>query len=226
MIRKSISNAVQWVVLLLLIVWTSELHAQYNDAALWLSAGVNKKISKNLSATVNPEIRLNENMSELSRFYIDAGLNYKIVKNLKAGAYYRFIATRKLDNSYQSQHRFYGELQYKFKYRKITTTYRLRYQSQYKDHGAGVDFTTSSNYFRNKVSVKYNTKKRWTPNAEGELWTDVKNKINDNYRVGLGIDYEINKRQSLNISYLINREFNVSNPATSYIVFLGYDFSF
>ncbi len=202
------------------------LHAQYNDAGLWVSAGAEKKITRKLTASLSSELRFNENWAELGKWNTDLGGEYKLLKEVKVGLFCRFIADRRLDNSYNFKHRYFGDLSIKHKFGKITATYRFRYQAQFRDYNEGDDWTSASKYMRNKVTLKYDMKHRLTPTVYGELWTDLQEHMIDNYRIYGGMAYEINKRHSVEGGYLINRQVNIENPITSYVVALNYQFSF
>jgi hypothetical protein len=199
---------------------------QVNDAQMWLSLSGQKRITRNITAVVNPEFRFGENIGELNRFSTDIGIDYKINKHFKGGLYYRFISNRLLDNTYEIRNRFYVDLSAKIKPGKFILNYRARYQNQYQDGGGGVDWSLPKSYLRNKISVKYDMSKRWSPSVSYELWTNINDKINDNYRIGVSLDYELDKRTNINASYLYNKEINLNNPWTLYVAMIGLDYTF
>ncbi len=199
---------------------------QVNDAQMWLSVSGQNRFTKNLTAVINPEFRIGENIGELNRFSTDIGLDYKINKHFKGGLYYRFISNRLLDNTYEVKNRFYVDLSAKIKPGKFILNYRARYQNQYQDGGGGIDWNTPKSYLRNKISVTYDMSKRWSPAISYELWTNLNDKINDNYRLGVSLDYEWNKKTNLNLSYLYNKEINLNNPWTLYVIMLGFEYTF
>jgi predicted porin len=183
-------------------------------------------LNDRVSIGINPEILMNENYQEIGRFNVDLGGDYKITKQFKMGLYYRFAKSRLLDNSYENRHRWYLEGAYKFKIERISTTVRFRYQSNYDQEGTAIDFDSPQESLRSKVSLRYNTKKRWNPFLEGEIWTNLEEELVDNYRIGLGIEYDISKRQSIITAYKLNKEVNQKNEITSHIIYLGYQYNF
>ncbi len=52
--------------------------AQVNDAGLWASVSLEKKINKQFDIGLSQEIRLIENYSELGSAFTELNLNYKI----------------------------------------------------------------------------------------------------------------------------------------------------
>ncbi len=191
---------------------------QVNDAQMWLSIAGQKRITKNCTIILNPEFRIGENIGKLNRFSSDVGFEYKVSRYIKGALFYRFILDRMQNNSYESKHRFYVDINAKVKAKKLVVNYRVRYQNQYQDVGGGIDWRMPKSYLRNKVAVRYVIGKRWTPSINYELWTNLDDRMNDNFRVGTSIDYELNKRNALSFSYFYNKEINSTNPWTFYIV--------
>ena len=79
---------------------------------------------------------------------------------------------------------------------------------------------------RHKAGLSYNIKGiPLTPVIEGEIFIPFTRKeplfINE-YRLWAGFEYAFNKRNSIGIKYGIQREINVSDPLTAYIVALKY----
>ena len=200
-----------------------------DDAGLWASVTVEKKITLKMSAYISEEVRLNENVSEAGTVFTEAGLSYKIIKNLTASAAYRYIQKRKVDDFYSLRHRGIFSLSYKIKIKKVELTVRERYQFQYTDLYSSDDGVIPEAYLRSKLTVKYNSQKKYTPYLSAELFTQL-NKLNvdefDNARYIAGVDYKFNKQHAIDLFYLINREFNVNNPVTDYVSGIGYTYTF
>jgi hypothetical protein len=199
-----------------------------NDAALWMGLTIEKKLNPSLSFEFSEELRFNENISQLNTIFSEVGIGYKIIKRFTISGSYRFTQKRGLDDFYYSRHRYNLEATYRIKVKKIHLTVRERFQSQYKV-GSDEDGGIAGNYLRSKLSVKYNTEKKTVPFASIEFWNQLNNpKGNelDNIRYTLGIDYELNKFSSLTFGYIINRQENINDPWTSYIINLGYKYSF
>jgi len=200
--------------------------AQYSDVGLWIQSGFEKNISQKLAVSASPQIRFNENITELSKYFVDLGVTYKLIKDLKISGNYRFINQQKKDYSYSKRHRFYVDLSYKYKTHNVSFIYRLRYQNQFKDIGVSDNWQIPDKYLRNKLTVKYSTEGRFTPFIGADTWFNINKRYYDNFRLTLGLSYELNKYSGLDFSYLINHEFNVKSPVTSYIIAVGYNYSF
>lgn len=202
--------------------------SQVNDAGLWLSAGIEKKINSKVSICLNPTFRFNENITELGSVFADIGSEYKLNKRIRFALNYRFVSRRNIDDSYGLRHRFYADFSYRKKINRISFTYRLRMQNQYTDLLSSEDGRNPDYAIRNKLQLKYETDTKYSPFVSGEIWYGInyEEKLFNRYRLVAGLNYEINKYSSIVLSYIFQREFNTSNPETDYITSIGYNYSF
>jgi len=205
-------------------------YAQYNDAGMWFSINAEKKITPVFSFTLSEEGRFNENISELGTFFTDAGLSYKIGKLFKVSINYRFTNKRQVNDFYSKRHRYYVDLSIRKKFKPIILSFRTRFQSQYTDMFSSSTGLMPSYYSRNKLTLKFDLDKKYTPYISTELFSPLNNQdggiLIDNARYTAGIEYAFNRMHSLDIFYLIQRECNVKNPETDYIIGLGYNLNF
>lgn len=209
----------------LLLAFSFATKAQVNDAGLWLNLSAEKKITQKFSTQLTQSFRLNENFSELGTSFSEIGVNYKIQKRLSIGAAYRFSQKRRVDDFYSMRHRYNIDISYKLKIKKLSITLRERFQSRYKDYKTSEKGNVPKNYFRSKITMRYNLNKKYTPFISGELFYQLAEQI-DNLRFKAGFDYEFNKFSTLNLYYMIDKEINVKNPWTNYVIGLGYNYSF
>lgn len=203
--------------------------AQYNDAGLWLSCNIEKNLKGKFTALFNPVVRLNENVTEVGSSFLDGGVEYKINKHWKVSANYRFAARRRMDDSYGFRNRFYSDVAFRKKLKKlITISYRLRFQSQVADYFTSRNGKIPDYALRNKLQCKLDLNKKYAPYLSGELWNDAKQFKTEftNLRCVAGIDYELSKKSGFFIAYIFQRELNAVNPITDYITSIGYSVSF
>lgn len=204
-------------------------YAQVNDAGLWMGLNAEKKLSRAFSVTLSEELRMNENVSEVGSIISDVGLAYKVNKWVKVSVNYRFSNKRRLDDSYSNRHRYYFDLTLKEKFKPVVLSLRTRYQSQYADIHSSSDGKTPKNVLREKLTVKLDLNKKYSPYVYAESYTSVNdpdyNSIK-NMRYCGGVEYAINRMHSLDLFYLYQKEYNVKNPQSDYVVGIGYFFSF
>jgi len=220
--KKSFLNTV-FVFFGLLIGLNS--YSQVQDASLWMNVSIEKKIIPTLSVSINQEFRMNENISELGTFFTDVGLNYKINKFLKFSASYRFINKRRLDDSYSIRHRYYFDLVVRKKFNPVTLSFRTRFQSQYADVFSSEDGKIPDYYSRNKLTLKVDAGNNIQPYVYAELFSPLKRPYNvfiDNTRYCLGVEYSINRMNTIDVFYMFQKECNVKNPETAHVIGVGY----
>jgi len=222
-------NMQRYLLLICLLLTGGSLHAQVNDAQLWLSVNLEKKLTSDFTIGFSEEIRLNENMTEVGTVYSDLGLSYRFLKRFKAGATYRFTLKRRLDDTYKKYHSWYAECTYKEKIKPVSMLLRLRYQSRYDEPYTSENAAISENHFRTKVTLKYDLDKKFAPYVFGEAFfgTGVPAyRSFDQLRLCAGIEYSFNRMHMIDLHYLFRREYNVNNPETDYVVGVAYYLKF
>lgn len=211
-----------------LLTW-SGLAAQVNDAQMWLTAEVEKKITPALSAAFTEEVRLTENMSEVGAVYSDLGVNYKFLKRFKVGAFGRFTLKRRLDDTYQPFWSWYAELTAREKFKPVGLALRLRYQSRYAEYGTSERAAIASNHIRAKLTVKFDLDLKLEPYVYAETYFRTcvpAYQSFDQLRLCAGVNYAFSRRHAVDLHYLVAREFNAVNPETDYVIGLGYVLTF
>jgi hypothetical protein len=202
--------------------------AQVNDAGLWINIGIEKKITQALALEYEHCTRFNENVSEAGSIINEVGVNYKFDKKSQISLFYRLNLQRQLNNMYIPVSRFYLDFSHRLKPGTLVIVGRLRFQHQQKN-SLFYDFDGSTaNTIRPKITLKYPVEK-FTPYISGEVYVPVfyyEYKPIDKIRIEAGLEYEISNQQSVDLGYLIQREFFENNPKTDFVIQLGYSFSF
>lgn len=212
----------------LLVAFSSKLKAQVNDAGLWMTVSVEKKLNKKFKVVVAEEMRLRENISMIGQLFTDVSLQYKVTKYFFISGSYRFAMKQTLDFYYEPRQRFYADLVYKFKAAKFDFNIRTRVQDQDRYTIPKGENNRQTLYWRNKVAAKYGIKD-FTPFVSFEVYYPLNNyqgNAIDGLRYQAGTDYKINKSNSITIYYLIDQEIQVNNPLNSYVIGLEYNYSF
>ncbi len=207
-----------------LIISSNGLFAQTKDFGVWTNLSLEKNLSTRLNFTLTESVRFDENASQLSQHLTSLSGSYKITKKLSFSTTLRYAQKFKYDESINLKSRFQIGFLYKIKIKNLGINLEERFQSQLTNVKRAENWEIPSNYFRSRITIKYDLKKKIEPFFSTELFYNVG--INfDNLRSRLGIEYEIDKFQSFKVFYMIDKEFNVKNPSTNYILGLGYKFS-
>lgn len=195
--------------------------AQTNDAELWTGAGISKNITKKLSLHFEEQVRMNDNISSIKNYFSEVRVAYRLNKYLRFSGNYRFKNIQRPDGTYRIINRFHGDVRLRYKAKPIIVLYRARMQVEYgqRNNGPRTDY-----YDRNKLTLKLDLDKMFSPYVSSEVYLDINGKQFDKVRYTLGLDLDLNKRNEVSIFYRIQREFNVNNPKYSYIIGLAYTY--
>ncbi|MBI2968573.1 MAG: DUF2490 domain-containing protein [Bacteroidetes bacterium] len=217
-----------YIIPLIVLIHSSiiNLRAQQRDAGLWTSVNIEKKITQKFSAVASGELRFNDNISHLGTFFADPGITYAILKNFKIAYHYRFSNQRRLDGSYSKRHRYYFDFAYRHRLWKLSLQFRYRFQSQYTDILISEDGKIPEYTNRYKFTIRYLPDRPVKPYLAVEFFENFDGYYLSKIRYFLGLEYSLNKRNSVEIFYLIQKEVQTSDPLTDFIAGCSYAFTF
>ncbi len=203
--------------------------AQENDFGNWIEIGLEKQITEKLSLEFEEEIRIFKNFGEFDRFATGIGGAYIFNKYLRAGGGYSWLYKhRVVKEQWEHRHRFHFYLRGRYKINRFTFTLRERIQTTFVDEsipGFGYNPWT---YLRSRLQVAYNIKGSvLAPFTSAEMYYQLNNpKGNqiDNMRYTLGTNWGISKNFDLDSFLRLDKEMNVKNPVSYWI--LGFSFNF
>lgn len=203
--------------------------AQVNDAGLWLTIKIEKKITPDFSLLLSEEVRFDENITELGTFYTEIGADYDIRKWMRASLSYRFKNRKMISNQYGTSHAWFADLMFKKKFKPVIVQFRTRVKGEYKQTLTDEDDKVHEYYSRNKLTVKLDLDAKLVPFIFSELYVPL------NYKKGLMIDkvkycagteYKFNRRHSVELYYLIQKKYNVKVPETDFVIGAAYNLCF
>lgn len=208
---------------------SSFAQSQPEDAGMWNTFSIEKEFTKKFSVGIDEELRLRDNFSRLNLLYTNLGVSYKVIKGIKVSLIYRSIEKYLGDNrTFSYRNRLMLDISYRYKISELTFAYRSRLQSEVRDYYSSQKGKIPEWFWRNKFEFKYDIKK-YTPYLGTEIRYQIKDPRNPEtnegwhrLRVYWGVDYNINKRNSVGVYYLIQREYGVYNPQNFYILGLQY----
>jgi hypothetical protein len=212
----------------IIIAYLPSHSQQQQDAGIWNTFSIEKRLNKKFSIEINQELRLKENFTRLNLVYTNLGINYRYSRALKFSLIYRLIEKYTDDDYFSFRHRLMLDIGCRHKISKFTLAYRSRFQTEVRNFHTSEKGKIPEWYWRNKFELKYNLK-QFDPYVGTELRyqiTDPRNPESDlgwhRIRLFAGIDYSINKRNTFGFYYLMQREWLVTNPSMLYIFGLEY----
>lgn len=216
--------------LVLSILVVPVIHAQTSDLGMWSTFSINKDFGDRVTASIDQEFRLRDNLGTVNLFYTNFGVSYKPTDFMKVGVTYRFTDKHKNDLSWGIRHRIMTDLVLKIKPGKFNLSYRARFQWEWRGAGYSDKYGTVPEIFmRNLIKVSYKLTDKIEPYIGDELRWQLQNpripyhNSIDRTRIFGGVDYEVNKRNKIGAYFLYQVEFNVINPETLHII--GFEYS-
>ncbi|HNS13056.1 MAG TPA: DUF2490 domain-containing protein [Bacteroidia bacterium] len=226
-VRPSIQNLV--LISMFFALFSCPSHAQQDDAGLWSSVTVKHQITRRMAASLSEQVRLHQNISDVDQFFTDLGVDYDIKPSLKVSVNYRWMSKNKL-TYYSTRHRLYVDLTYKRKFKPVSITLRQRVQSQVESIHSSENGKIPEWYTRTKLTLKLDLNKKYTPYIATEYYYVLDNlkeedHVFDKSRYEVGVDYDFNRRSSLNLFYLIQKDI-LENKSRDFVSGIGYTYSF
>jgi hypothetical protein len=202
--------------------------SQTKDFQFWSDIKLEAEIFNNISVEIEEEIRLVDNISRIEDYFTDVGISYNFWDNFTFAGYYRFVRRNESDGRISNIHRYYFDLEYEKKIRRYELSLRTRYQSRYKNINSDDLGYKPENHNRNKISLAYDI---YRSPLRPQVWFEVYYQLNnpesnviDKIRFAPELRYRINKHISVDLYYMIEKEYNVNNPETNFI--LGTSFQY
>lgn len=202
-----------------------------NDAGLWTTLTIQKPINKKVTFVIDQEFRLKENFQRINLFYTNIGVDYKLSKSIKISPTYRAIQKKRLEGTYSFRHRLMLDVTLKKKFTKLTLSERVRYQAEVQDFNTSKKGKLAEQFLRFKTDLKYSATEKITPYISCELRYQIRaprgdgplyNNAFHRIRNVLGAEYQINKKNSMEVYYQFQTEYNISSPESTYIIGIAY----
>jgi len=189
-----------------------------NDFETWFFIQIDKGLSKKWDASLSVADRLYRNATTQKVAFIEPELRYSFNKKIKTSMAFRY-AIDPFDNS--REQRLISRSAYDFKLNRFKLQYRVRFDHEIGDH-------TILSTFRNRFAIGYSRKKiKFTPKVSYEMITQNRKTgwLFNRWRLRISTGYKLNKRNKINIFYMIQRQINVAAPEQDFILGLGYSYS-
>lgn len=208
-----------YLLIILLSSWGYGL-AQSSDLQLRAGISVTKNLKKGFDWTLQHQSSFVQNASEFKTAYYTFQLGYKINKNLNAAIECRFATTKVYD-----KFRWAAALNQQWKFKNTTLAWRskLLYEHYLQAIPELNQFNSTFNLReRLQLSKKVNAKSNVFVNVEPVFELSNDEILLKQVRQNIGLSYELNKRNSLEITYGIFNKYNSNNLANNYRVGLNY----
>ena len=204
------------------------VYAQQEDFSSWYNLSVNGELFKKLDFSIEPELRIFENSSQLESWQMQLNLSTKVKKWLDVGLAYRYQVEYDDPRKNERIHRIAGFSKFGYKTGKLRWSYRAQIQSEQANINSSEDGYVKHIEHRHKIGVKYRNKKWFCEPSVGIEYffclAPSKDKNRWKNRLFVTIEKDISKRISGTISYKRQEEFNVANPDITNIIQVGIEY--
>jgi hypothetical protein len=204
--------------------------AQISDFQTWGNVSLEKEFKFDLKVSIAEEVRFCRNMSEIDEFFTEIGAEYKFTKFLKSGLSYRFIRNYTNSGLKRFDHRFDGNIKFDFSIKRFSFDYRIQYQTDNEDLFTENLSTAFQHTLRNRFRVHYNVNNiKLNPYFSTEFFYKIDpadiSKFNK-MRNSLGFEYELSKRDALDLYIMVESELNKETPEQVVVAGLSYKYKF
>ncbi len=212
------------VLLTISLMLAGFIQAQENNAGAWFYFSLEKDLPDKFTTGVEANVRLNENLSEARTIFLEPWVRKEWTDAFSTILSYRAMKRRNLDNEYENRDRVSIDLKYKFKVKELGIQYRFRTQrvlGLLDEESAQVDKVG----MRHRIKLGYDLSKKWETSFSGESFYSVAREgmlRHTDLRLKATLEYKLKKRNYLSFGYLLQREYNTSNPLTEYNLIIGY----
>jgi len=213
---------------LLLCIEALALAAQSFDGGMLVGAEAQKNV-RSWSFSLGGEVRMNQWVTRYDRGKIEADISYSCwQKRIKISVGYDYINKHSKEDAFYHRHRVNLSLGIGEKINRFKISYRARFQTNFYDiQRESVRFNPKI-YMRNRLELSYSFYgKPVKLFCSGEFFWRLyhpENKIIDEVRAIVGVDYKVRKGHTLSFFLRSDNEVQVKNP--KYTVYLGVSYKF
>lgn len=226
-------QATLWVVVLALVLFAGnqalgqDSVAETTDLEGWTSAELKFKVNKQWMFSVEEQLRMQNDVSEVDKHFTQLGFRYKTPRDLSFSGGYRWIRqndTQGKIQGYESERRYQLAASYGHKLGRFSLGYRVQYQN--KEEVGSEDPDNAVRHFRFRTRVRYNVRD-WSldPVFAAELYRSVGDDTEsefDKIRLTLGTDWGTWDGGEMGVFYRLEKELGVDSPQTTHILGLKF----
>jgi len=198
--------------LLLLLISTAPItFSQEKDFGIWAGISAEKELIKNLDLNFDVNLRTYHNVSEIEEAFFDIGFNYKFNKYLSAALSYRYTQFREDDELFHPRHKWFADIKGKLPLGDFDISARFRFQERYKTYFEDENDKESKEVGRFRLKVIYDIPSfPVNPFLSSELFLPMFSgsvRSVEKERFMGGFEYNISKKNSIEIEYMFQRDF-------------------
>lgn len=212
------------------VLWCVSVHAQTFTTGGVVGAEYELKILKGWHLSFDGDVRFDYHFTHYNRACIGVGTDYTFwKKRMKVGVSYHFLNYHdREDQVFDNRHRIKGFVSIAPKFGNWKVGWRVMAQATFRDELRGDYKFNPKTYLRNKFSLSYSVPQtRLKLHLSEEFWWRLYkpgDNIIDQLRSIVGVEYSVDKRNTLDFYLRSDNEIQVKNPEN--ILYLGVAYKF
>jgi len=214
---------------LLFFMGAADLHAQVKDFLSWWELGLNKELSDRLDLDGELEQRFQNNSLQYGRTLTTLGASYDLLDFLKVSGGARMIFLLDGEQQVNLRYRFHLDLTGSYELSGFDCSLRTRLQYGFDELQVLRYFSLNSTVNRNRLKVSrhiFGTRIECFASLESFHGANKEQQwLIFAMRYSAGARYSLNFRSRLSLRYILEDEFNVTNPKQLHVLVLGYSHS-
>lgn len=233
---KSIPKIVMVISALLLMKSSfsqEEEYVEVSDFESWTSLELGYKPTKKWSFSLQEQLRLDNNSSEVKGYFTELSSGYKLFKSFELAMGFRYITRNDNEGKVQGNRNYFRyqiDASFSHDVSNFSIKYRLRYHTRNELGLSVADGDYPDEFIRLLAKVEYNIKGwKFDPEVSGELFDYIEKGVNKGlvgYRLTFGTSFKVHKGGKMGVYYRIEEELNTDYPKTNYILRLKYAYTF
>jgi len=215
------------LIFLLILISPYSVFSQNKDFGIWYGLNGEHSLGKKLDIELSALVRTFSNASKVEQAFLEGGLSYNFNKWLTASGAYRFTENLENNNEYHIRHKWLADIKGSGDIGNFGFSGRFRFQRQDKTYFEDANDEIPDYYGRVKIKTEYKTPSfTVNPGISFETFSrmfEATDKTIDKYRISLGLVYKINKKNSVELDYMYERDF-LPRLIVMDLIYLTYSF--
>ena len=202
-------------------------HAQRSYTGVWLNTEQSFRVHDDWELGSEQAFRTENTFAKQS--FIGFSVKYKGLNFLDPKFAYRFVGRPHSFAAEDIGHRFQLDLNHKRRLLDFDIKLRNRYQIRYRNWFSSEQGNLPDIYTRLKIDLSYPIAKDWEVGIGNEYWLRLsgnEGSFIDRTRISLDLEYELNKESKIALSYIYQKQLQVSAPETVNILSVEYSYEF
>ena len=216
--------------LLLCLSGSAELLGQRSDFQSWWELEFSKELTEKLDLKGELEQRFRDNSLQCSRSLLTMGLSYKPIEYFRLAGGARAMLILDGDQQVNFRYRTHLDAVGSYELAGFDLSLRIRVQYSFGELWSITDLNLNTLVNRNRLKVErhiFGTKMDWFASVESWHGANAASEwLTFALRYSAGLSYGINFKSRLSLRYILDDEFNVSNPLQKHVLVIGYAHNF